>query len=67
MMGFHMWTEVWIDGQWLGLDATLGQGGVSAAHIKINDHSWHNTASLTPLLPASRILGKISISVLNSD
>jgi transglutaminase-like putative cysteine protease len=67
MMGFHMWTEVWIEGQWLGLDATLGQGGVSAAHIKINDHSWHDTASLTPLLPTSRILGKIAIIVLNSD
>jgi hypothetical protein len=67
MMGFHMWTEVWIDGQWLGLDATLGQGGVSAAHLKINDHSWHNTASLTPLLPASRILGKITIAVQNND
>jgi hypothetical protein len=67
MMGFHMWTEVWIEGQWLGLDATLGQGGVSAAHIKINDHSWHDTASLTPLLPAGRILGKIAISVLSSE
>jgi len=67
MMGFHMWTEVWIDGQWLGLDATLGQGGVSAAHIKINDHSWHNTASLTPLLPASRILGKITIALQDND
>jgi hypothetical protein len=67
LMGFHMWTEVWIDGQWLGLDATLGQGGVSAAHLKISDHSWHNTASLTPLLPASRVLGKISITLLSSD
>jgi hypothetical protein len=67
MMGFHMWTEVWIDGQWLGLDATLGLGGVSAAHIKINNHSWHDTASLTPLLPVSRILGKITISVLSSE
>jgi Transglutaminase-like superfamily len=62
-MGFHMWTEVWIDGQWLGLDATLGQGGVSAAHVKIADHSWYNTHSLTPLLPVSRILGKIGITV----
>lgn len=67
LMGFHMWTEVWIDGQWLGLDATLGQGGVSAAHIKINDHSWHDTSSLTPLLPARRILGKIAITVVSSD
>lgn len=63
MMGFHMWTEVRIDGQWRGLDGTLGLGGVSAAHVKIADHSWHQTQSLTPLLPASRILGKMRITV----
>ncbi len=67
MMGFHMWTEVWIAGQWLGLDATLGLGGVSAAHIKINDHSWHDTSSLTPLIPASRILGKITITLESNE
>jgi transglutaminase/protease-like cytokinesis protein 3 len=63
-LGFHMWTEVWIDGQWLGLDATLGRGGVSAAHLKIADHSWQGAQSLTPLLPAHRVLGKIHIEVL---
>jgi len=67
MMGIHMWTEVGIDGQWLGLDATLGQGGVSAAHLKISDHSWHNTASLTPFLPARRILGKITITLVSGE
>jgi hypothetical protein len=66
-MGFHMWTEVWIEGQWLGLDATLGQGGVSAAHVKISDQSWHATQSLTPLLPANRILGKMNIRVLSVE
>jgi transglutaminase-like putative cysteine protease len=66
-MGFHMWTEVWIDGQWLGLDGTLGLGTVSAAHLKIADHSWHDTSSLTPLLPVNRILGKISIAVLRTE
>ncbi len=64
-MGFHMWTEVCIEGQWLGLDATLGLGGVSAAHIKISDHSWHDTPSLTPLLPVSRVLGKMKIDIVN--
>jgi transglutaminase/protease-like cytokinesis protein 3 len=67
LMGFHMWTEVWIEGQWLGLDATLGQGGVSAAHVKISDQSWHATQSLTPLLPANRILGKMNIRVLSVE
>jgi transglutaminase-like putative cysteine protease len=67
LMGFHAWTEVWIDGQWLGLDATLGLGGVSAAHVKISNHSWHNTASLTPLLPVNRVLGKMTIELIRAE
>jgi transglutaminase-like putative cysteine protease len=66
-LGFHMWTEVRIDGQWLGLDGTLGLGGISAAHVKIADHSWHETASLTPILPVNRVLGKLSVSVLTAE
>jgi transglutaminase-like putative cysteine protease len=65
-MGFHMWTEVWVEGQWLGLDATLGRGGVDAAHIKIADHSWKDAQSLTPLLPVWRVLGKIAVEVLDT-
>jgi hypothetical protein len=66
LLGFHMWTEVWIDGQWLGLDGTLGLGGVGATHIKIADHSWHDTHSLIPLLPVARILGKITVEVVET-
>jgi transglutaminase-like putative cysteine protease len=66
-LGFHTWAEVLIDGQWLGLDSTLGKGGVSAAHVKITDHSWHDTASLTPLLPVSRVLGKLRVKVLRAE
>jgi hypothetical protein len=65
VMGFHMWAEVWVRGQWLPIDATLGQGFVGATHLKISDHSWHDTQSLTPLLPALRVLGKISIEVVS--
>ena len=28
--GYHMWTEVYLDGAWVPLDATLGQGGIGA-------------------------------------
>jgi len=66
-MGFHMWTEVWIDGQWLGLDATLGRGNVDAVHIKITDHSWKDTQSLTPLLPVNRVLGKLRVEVVRVE
>jgi hypothetical protein len=63
--GFHMWTEVWINGEWIGIDSTLGQHGIGAAHLKITDHSWDKTRSMTPLLPVMRVMmGQPSITVL---
>lgn len=56
VLGFHMWTEVWVRGEWLPIDATLGQGSIGAAHLKISDHSWHDTQSLKPLLPVMRVM-----------
>lgn len=67
VLGFHMWTEVWVRGRWLAIDATLGQGFVGATHLKIADHSWHQTESLTPLLPVARVLGKIAVEVLSVE
>jgi hypothetical protein len=67
VMAFHMWTEVAIRGQWIPIDATRGQGYVGATHLKIADHSWYNTPSLTPLLPVYRVLGKLSIEVLRVE
>ncbi|MEZ6141039.1 MAG: transglutaminase-like domain-containing protein [Zavarzinella sp.] len=55
-LGFHMWTEVYINGAWLGLDATLAQGGIGPGHLKITDHSWSGIVSFTPLLPVQRFL-----------
>jgi transglutaminase-like putative cysteine protease len=66
-LGFHMWTEVCIGGRWIGLDSTLGQGGIGACHLKICDHSWVATRSLTPLLPVERVLGKIAVEVVRVD
>jgi transglutaminase-like putative cysteine protease len=64
-MGFHMWTEAYVQGQWMPLDATLGRGYVGPGHVKISDHSWHDTQSLKPLLPVVRVLGKLSIEVVS--
>jgi hypothetical protein len=66
-MGFHMWTEVWVQGQWLGIDATLGRGSVGAAHVKISDHSWHDVNDLQPLFPVTRVLGKVSMEVISVE
>ncbi len=61
LLGFHLWTEVWIKGQWLALDATLGQGGIGPGHLKITDHDWNDAHSLAPLLPIVRAIGQIKI------
>jgi transglutaminase-like putative cysteine protease len=64
VMAFHMWTEVWVKGQWLGIDGTRGLGSVGADHVKIADSSWHDVESLTPLLPVARVVGKVSMEVI---
>ena len=55
-LAYHMWFEVFAEGQWLPLDATLGMGGVGPGHVKITDHSWHDEKSFAPLLPVLRSL-----------
>jgi transglutaminase-like putative cysteine protease len=65
-LAFHMWTEVLAGGRWVPLDATLGRGRVGATHLKITDASWHNRRDLAPLLPVVRVLGKVSIEVVNT-
>jgi hypothetical protein len=64
MLVFHMWTEVWITGQWLMLDAVLGQGSVGAGHLKIADQSWQDIQTLVPLLPVLRVIGKARVEVV---
>src|SRR5262249_25287007 len=66
VFGFHMWTEVWVRGKWLGLDAVLGKSGIGATHLKMADHSWAETVTLAPLLPVARTLGKLKIEVVST-
>jgi len=64
-LAYHMWFEVWVEGQWLALDGTLGQGSIGPGHIKITDASWFEEKSFTPLLPVLNVLGaspKVEVS-----
>jgi hypothetical protein len=64
-LAYHMWHEVFADGQWLPLDSTLGHGGIGPGHVKITDHSWHEEKSFAPLLPVLRVLmAKPAVEVL---
>lgn len=66
--GGHMWTEVFLDGRWIPLDATLGKGGIGAAHIKLADSSLAENAPapLAIFLPILQAVGKLSIDVIET-
>ncbi|MFT3882756.1 MAG: transglutaminase domain-containing protein [Gemmatales bacterium] len=66
-MCFHMWFEVWIDGKWYSLDATLGQGHIAGGHVKVIDAHWNDTDSFLPLLPVTSFLGKLKMDVLSVE
>ncbi|QJW95630.1 transglutaminase-like domain-containing protein [Frigoriglobus tundricola] len=67
-LAYHMWYEVFADGQWLPLDATLALGGVGPGHVKIADHSWHDEKTLAPLFPVLRVLSaKPAVTVVKVE
>jgi transglutaminase-like putative cysteine protease len=64
-LGFHMWTEVYCDGAWRGLDATLGEGRIGPGHVKVTDTTWADAPSLAPLLPVLRVMGRLKATVVS--
>jgi transglutaminase-like putative cysteine protease len=65
--GYHMWSELYVNGQWLPFDATLGQGGIGAAHLKLVDASFHGTTGYNAFLPVAQVVGQLQIHVLETE
>lgn len=64
----HMWTEAALNGQWIPLDATRGEGGISAAYIKLADASLSDkTTVFSPFTPLMTIVGRIKLDVISVD
>jgi hypothetical protein len=62
-LAFHMWNEVYVDKQWIPLDATLGRGGIGAAHLKIAHSNLHGGAAHTAAMPVLEIVNRLSVAV----
>jgi hypothetical protein len=62
---FHMWTEVYVRGKWVPIDATLGRGGIGAAHLKIAQSSLDGADHLASFLPVAQALGRLKLEVLS--
>ena len=67
--GGHMWTEAYLNGAWIPLDATLGRGGIGGAHIKLADSAMADDSPVlvTAFLPLMEVLGKVKIEVLRAE
>lgn len=64
--GGHMWCEAKLGDEWVPLDATLGQGGIGSAHIKLAQSSFADE-SPTPgsvFLPLMNVIGNMKIEIL---
>ena len=62
-----MWTEVYIDGRWIPLDATLGDGGIGAAHLKQGQSALEGVSAYLACLPAAQVVGRLKIEVLEAE
>ncbi|HND51494.1 MAG TPA: transglutaminase-like domain-containing protein [Pirellulaceae bacterium] len=61
--GFHMWNEAWVGDRWVPLDATLGRGGIGAAHIKLATSPLAGDDSWNAFLPVFQVLGRLELRV----
>lgn len=67
--GGHMWTEAYLGSTWVPLDATLGRGGVGAAHIKLSDSSLSAEAVVpaAEFAPLMHLLWRMKIEVVDVE
>ena len=63
LFGYHMWTQAWIDGRWLDLDATL-EVPFDAGHITM---AWSaladSSSALVDLAAAAPWMGRVRIEI----
>jgi hypothetical protein len=65
--GGHAWTEVWIDGEWYSLDATIGAGSVDALHLTVARLVMAEGAPAADFANLASIMGEIDIDVLELE
>ncbi len=68
-LGGHMWTEAYLNGHWVPLDATLGMGGIGGGHIKIADADLAEKrgSTVSAFVPIIHLLGKTKLEVLKVE
>ena len=68
IFGYHAWTEVWIDGKWISLDAALQQAPVDVSHIALAVSAVNDADPMADVAGGLiRVLGNLQIQLLQQD
>ena len=65
----HAWTEAWVGGRWIPLDATQAKGGIAADHIKLGDSSLSDgdAGLIAGSISTWRLLDKATIEIVTQE
>ncbi|MBK6941933.1 MAG: transglutaminase domain-containing protein [Planctomycetes bacterium] len=64
IFGGHAWTEVSIDGEWYGLDGTIGHGVVDPTHVRMGVSSLKGGSFGEAMIGITRGLGTIDLKIV---
>ena len=67
IFGYHMWTQFFIDGRWIDVDAALRETDCSPARIAFAVSSLKNAGLADLSLPLLTKLGAIDIEILDVE
>ena len=67
VLGFHMWTQFWIAGQWIDFDAAWDQVDVDPTHIALTTDSLQDASVGGLMSPVMLKMNSYRISIVDSD
>lgn len=67
IFGYHLWTQFLIDGQWIDVDAALGETQCSPTRIAFATSSLKNSGLADLSLPLLTKIGAIDVEILHID
>lgn len=62
----HMWTEAWVNGQWMPLDGTRARRGTTCEYIKLSDSALAGDGAVpgAEFLPLAYLFGRTKIELV---
>ncbi|MCA9031551.1 MAG: transglutaminase domain-containing protein, partial [Planctomycetaceae bacterium] len=64
----HMWTEAWVNGQWMPLDGTRARRGTTCEYIKLSDSALAGDGAVpgAEFLPLAYLFGRTKIELVKA-